>query len=118
MMSECRPQSTKQKKVLLVLDIRTAAEYISSNSDGRWDERPGSGRSPQSEHTPSARRMVMSDSATLAPREDSDSAVGQEAAGYAAGRKALDRYRAWVGHHQGTAHQPTSARAATSAAGS
>jgi len=42
----------------------------------------------------------MSDSATLAPREDSDSAVGQEAAGDAAGEKAVDRYRTWVGDHR------------------
>src|SRR5260370_38551790 len=95
MMSQCRPQSTKQKKVLLVLDIRTAAEYISSNSDGRWDERPGSGRSPQSEHTPSARRMVMSDSAMLAPPEDSDSPVGQKPAGHARGVNAAYRDSSW-----------------------
>ena len=42
----------------------------------------------------------MSDSAMLAPREDSDSAVGQEAAGDAAGEKAVDRYRTWVGDHR------------------
>src|SRR5260370_12764562 len=51
-------------------------------------------------HPPSTRRMVMSGSAMLAPREDSDSAVGQEAAGDAAGEKAVDRYRTWVGDHR------------------
>ena len=49
---------------------------------------------------PSARRMVMSDSATLAPRGDSDSAVGQGAVRDAAGEKAVDRYRTWVGDHR------------------
>src|SRR5258706_13425539 len=44
--------------------------------------------------------MVMSGSAMLAPREDGDSAVGQEAAGDAAGEKAVDRYRTWVGDHR------------------
>src|SRR5712692_8266144 len=47
--------------------------------------------------------MVMSDSAMLAPREDSDSAVGQEAAGDAAGEKAVDRYRTWVSDHRASA---------------
>ena len=42
----------------------------------------------------------MSGSAMLAPREDSDSAVGQEAAGDAAGEKAVDRYRTWVRDHR------------------
>src|SRR5713226_8977709 len=51
-------------------------------------------------HPPSTRRMVMSGSAMLAPRGDSDSAVGQEAAGDAAGEKAVDRYRTWVGDHR------------------
>jgi hypothetical protein len=40
--------------------------------------------------------MVMSGSAMLAPREDSDSAVGQDAAG----EKVVDRYRTWVGDHR------------------
>jgi len=44
--------------------------------------------------------MVMSDSATLAPRGDSDSAVGQGAVRDAAGEKAVDRYRTWVGDHR------------------
>ena len=42
----------------------------------------------------------MSDSATLAPREDSHLAVGQDAAGDAAGEKVVDRYRTWVGDHR------------------
>src|SRR6266852_4919175 len=101
MMSQCHsPKASSRKKFCLCLTIRTTAEYISSNSDSRWDERPGSGRSPQSEHPPSTRRMVMSGSAMLAPREDSDSAIGQEAAGDAAGEKAVDRYRTWVGDHR------------------
>src|SRR6266705_1402607 len=53
---------------------------------------------------PSTRRMVMSGSAMVAPHEDSDedsdSEVGQQADGEAAGEKVVDRYRAWVGDHR------------------
>ena len=42
----------------------------------------------------------MSDMATLAPREDSDSAVGQDSAGGAASEKIVDRYRTWVSDHR------------------
>src|SRR6266567_8720012 len=52
---------------------------------------------------PSTRRMTMSDSAMLAARAHSDSAVGQEAAGDAAGEKAVDRFRSWVGDHRESA---------------
>ncbi len=46
------PKHLSRKKFCSCLTIRTTAEYISSNSDSRWGERPGPGRSPQSEHTP------------------------------------------------------------------
>ena len=43
-------------------------------------------------------RMVMSGSAMLAPREDSDSAIDREARGAAGG--GVDRYRTWVSDHR------------------
>src|SRR5258706_12067199 len=44
--------------------------------------------------------MAMSGNTMLAPREDSDSAVGQAAAGGGAGEKAVDRYRTWLVAHR------------------
>jgi hypothetical protein len=44
--------------------------------------------------------MIMSDRTMLAPRENSDAAVGRDAAGGPASEKAVDGYRAWVSDHR------------------
>src|SRR5438046_5143479 len=108
MVSQSHPKHPSRKKFCSCWTSRTTAEYISSNSDGRWTSGPGRADHRSRSTPPSTRRMIMSDSATLAPREDSHLAVGQDAAGDAAGEKAVGKYRHWVGDHGVSVAMPSS----------
>jgi hypothetical protein len=44
--------------------------------------------------------MIMSDMAMLAPREESDAAIGRDGAGGLASEKVVDGYRTWVSDHR------------------
>src|SRR5213080_2477195 len=101
--------SCAEKTSAKLLTLQQVQKILLLLLNGRCDHRSGSGRPARPsnqarpskrDHVPSTRRMIMSDTAMLAPPEAGDSAIGQDFAGSAASQSAVDRYRAWVSDHR------------------